>query len=605
MNPTDHLFGEIAVAIGLLTHDDLLRVIELQAARPETKLGQLCIQMDLLTSDSVQQVLGEQDRILRKRRGVPPPPPRAPRARRQASPTVEHLGSSDEDRTPSRDRHGDLLGRLAVDSGLITMEQLAQLTRRQSLPGAKPFGQLLLDAGLATEHQLGQLLATQAQLRERNRAFKTSGTQPAIPSGGAATAIAEAAGQARARGVPPPPPQAPPRAAPSSVPKAPPARRASGARPPAAPPAKAPAEAGGPPPAQARMNVPASGRELDRWLARAQELRASDVHLHAGAPVKVRRTTVLDNLSEEQLAPETLRSLLLEALGPEQQTLLKERGELDFAYTVEGIGRFRANVFEDHRGLCGVFRYVAANPPTLHDLNLPADLARVVNYHQGLVLITGPAGCGKTSTLAALINLLNEERTDHVLTVEDPVEYLHPSKRCLVNQRQVVRDTESFSRALRAALREDPDVICIGELRDLETVSLALSAAETGHLVLATMHNSNAIRAINSLVGSYPPDQQPQVRTMLSESLRAVVAQRLLPTVGGKEMALALELLYVNRAISNLIRESRTVQINSVLQTGRGEGMRMLDHSIQELLQQGIISKEVAQAAAENPQLFS
>ncbi|MBW2731740.1 MAG: PilT/PilU family type 4a pilus ATPase, partial [Deltaproteobacteria bacterium] len=350
---------------------------------------------------------------------------------------------------------------------------------------------------------------------------------------------------------------------------------------------------------------PAKGSpQLDRFLKAAVDAGASDVHLHAGAPAKMRRFADLVDLGAEPFTQEGVRGLLLDSLQSHEQEQLAAAGELDLAYVAEGVGRFRTNIFEDHRGLNGVYHFIPETPPTLHDLNLPADLARVVNHHQGMVLITGPAGCGKTSTLAALVNLLNEERADHVLTVEDPVEYLHVPRRCLVNQRQVRRDTESFSRALRAALREDPDIICIGELRDLETISLAMSAAETGHLVLATMHNSNAIRAINSLIGAYPPDQQPQVRTMLSESLRAVVAQRLLPLADGSGMTVALELLFTTRAVSNLIRENRTLQITSVLQTGRAEGMRMLDHSLQELVQRGSISREVARTAAENPQLF-
>ena len=263
-----------------------------------------------------------------------------------------------------------------------------------------------------------------------------------------------------------------------------------------------------------------------------------------------------------------------------------------------------ANIYRKHSGTDGVFHYVPPTPPTLDELGLPRDIAKLTTYHQGLVLVTGPAGCGKSATLAALVNLINEERNDHVLTVEDPVEYIHPSKRCLVNQRQAGRDTESFARALRAALREDPDVICIGELRDLETISLALSAAETGHLVLATLHTNNAIRTINRIIGAYPPNQQGQVRTMLSESLRAVISQRLMPNRQNDGVALGLELLIVNPAVSNLIRDNRTFQIHSVLQTGASRGMRLLDLSLTELVKSGKITAEIAAANAENPATF-
>ena len=210
------------------------------------------------------------------------------------------------------------------------------------------------------------------------------------------------------------------------------------------------------------------------------------------------------------------------------------------------------------------------------------------------MLVTGPSGCGKSSTLAALVNLINEERREHILTIEDPVEYVHASKRCLVNQRSVHRDTESFARALRAALREDPDVIVIGELRDLETISLALTAAETGHLVLATLHTDNAIRTINRVIGSYPSDAQGQIRTMLSESLRAVISQRLIARKDGKGRVPAIETLIVNKAVGNLIRENKTFQIQSILQTGAAQGMALLDASISAHLQSGLIARDEA-----------
>jgi twitching motility protein PilT len=251
-----------------------------------------------------------------------------------------------------------------------------------------------------------------------------------------------------------------------------------------------------------------------------------------------------------------------------------------------------------------VFHFIPAEPPLLKDLGLPSSTAKLINHKNGIVLITGPSGSGKTSTMAALINLLNEERSDHVLSIEDPIEYLHESKRCIVNQREVNRHTRSFANALRSALREDPDVLCIGELRDLETISLALSAAETGHLVLGTLHTQGAIRTINRVIGAYPPGQQAQVRTMLSESLRAVVSQKLIPRADGSGMALAFELLLVNVACANLIRENRTFQISSVLQTGKAHGMRSMDDSLLELVQKNVINKKEAVLHADDPRLF-
>ena len=250
-------------------------------------------------------------------------------------------------------------------------------------------------------------------------------------------------------------------------------------------------------------------------------------------------------------------------------------------------------------------RAIALEIPTLAGLGLPNTLAKVTNHHQGLVLLTGPAGCGKSSTLAALVRLINEERQDHIVTVEDPIEYLHTPMRCVVNQRQVGRDTRSFARALKAALREDPDVIAIGELRDLETISLALTAAETGHLVLATLHTGSAIRTVDRVVGSYPSNQQAQIRTMLSVSLRAVVSQRLVRRADGQGRVPALEILLGTRPVANLIRESKTFQLRSVLQTGAAQGMCLLDTSLAHLVRDGVVTREEALLHAEDAKLLS
>jgi twitching motility protein PilT len=307
----------------------------------------------------------------------------------------------------------------------------------------------------------------------------------------------------------------------------------------------------------------------------------------------------------DQLLPAALvEQLAAEALGDAQRATLAREGQVDFAHAIAGLARFRGNAYRHQGGLALVLRALPAEVPTLADLGLPSSLAKLTNYHQGLVLLTGPAGCGKSSTLAALLRLINEERRDHIVTIEDPIEYLHRPLRCVVNQRQVGRDTGSFARALKAALREDPDVIAIGELRDLETISLALTAAETGHLVLATLHTGNAVRTVDRLVGAFPPNQQAQVRAMVSESLRAVVSQRLLQRADGRGRVPALEILLGNRAVANLIREAKTFQLRSLLQTGATQGMALLDLSLAQLVRERTVAREEALLHCEEPKLI-
>jgi twitching motility protein PilT len=360
------------------------------------------------------------------------------------------------------------------------------------------------------------------------------------------------------------------------------------------------------PPAPEPPRVPwrKAERRLDALLTGAVLRRASDVHVHTAAPIKVRINGRLQELDGELLDPQIANEIIREVLTPEQAAALDAHGQVDFAYTIPGIGRFRSNAYRQQRGLDAVFRAIPPEPPTLTDLGLPSTLARFCNYHQGMVLVTGPAGCGKSSTLAALLRIINEDRHDHIITVEDPIEYIHRSSRCVVNQRQVGRHTGSFARALRAALREDPDVIALGELRDLETISLALTAAETGHLVIATLHTSNAIRTINRILGVFPPEQQDQIRTMVSESLRAVVSQRLVTRADGQGRVAALEVLVCNKAVGNLIRENKTFQIRSVLQTGISQGMCLLDASLADLVKKGIITTEEAARHADEPSKF-
>jgi twitching motility protein PilT len=323
--------------------------------------------------------------------------------------------------------------------------------------------------------------------------------------------------------------------------------------------------------------------------------------VHAATPLRLRLHGRFETVGEAPIAPALAERMLRSALTPPLARCFEERGEIDFAWTVPGLGRFRVNVYRQLCGMDGVFRSIPARVPTLEDLGLPTALARFTNYHQGLVLVTGPAGCGKSSTLAALVDLINEERREHILSVEDPLEVLHPPKRCVVNQRTVGPHTGSFARALRAALREDPDVIVIGELRDLETISLALTAAETGHLVFATLHTSGAVRTLNRIVGAFPADQQDQVRNMVSESLRAVISQRLVPAADGERRLPALELLVNNKAVGNMIRENKAFQLQSVMQMGAAQGMGLLDDSLAQLVKEKVVAREEALRHCEDP----
>jgi twitching motility protein PilT len=352
-------------------------------------------------------------------------------------------------------------------------------------------------------------------------------------------------------------------------------------------------------------NPTSADRErLEEILSSGVSNHASDIHLHAGGPLKQRINGEFV-VTAETVEPDAIERLVSAALTPEQREILGRDGELDFCFELPGVGRFRANAYRQQRGLDSVFRVIPDKPPTLEELGLPDDLKKYTDYHQGMVLITGPAGCGKSATLAALVNYINEQRDEHILTVEDPIEILHPSKNCLVNQRHAGHHTSSFARALRGALREDPDIIVIGELRDLETISLAMTAAETGHFVLATLHTANAVRTVNRMIGAFPSNEQDQVRAMLSESLRAVLSQRLVPTADGKSRVPALELLVINRAIGNLIRDEKTVQIRSSMQTGKSHGMYLLEQSLNDLVASGTITREIALELAEEKKLIT
>lgn len=344
---------------------------------------------------------------------------------------------------------------------------------------------------------------------------------------------------------------------------------------------------------------------LDRYLKFAVQSGASDLHLSLNREVTLRLHGGLRKIQGPQLTAEQNESLLTEVLNPDQKAILAERKSVDFCYDLAGVGRFRSNVYRQRLGLAGVFRSLPQKVPTLAELNMPPVIEKLLSYRQGLVLVTGPAGCGKTTTLAAMVNHINENRHEHIITVEDPIEIVHKNKNCTVTQREVRAHTESFATALRAALREDPDVILIGEMRDLETISIAVTSAETGHLVLGTLNTPGAARTVNRLVDVFPPEQVSQVRAMVSESMRGVLSQILVPRADGKGRIAALEILVCTPAIANMIRENRTFQIPSLMQIGVKQGMRLMEQSLQELVKKGTITLEEAQHHVEHPQEFA
>ena len=344
--------------------------------------------------------------------------------------------------------------------------------------------------------------------------------------------------------------------------------------------------------------------DLAALLRFAHEQGASDLHLSAGLPPMLRIRGEIARLEMPAVRSDEVLAAIHDLLQEDQKRHFEETHELDFAFAIEGLSRFRANVLLQTRGAAAVFRLVPTKVLTLDELGMPPVLRQLAEKERGLVVVTGPTGSGKSTTLAAMVDYVNDNLNGHILTVEDPVEFVHQPKRCLVNQREVGPHTQSFAAALRAALREDPDVILVGELRDLETTQLAISAAETGHLVFATLHTNSAAKTIDRIIDIFPSAQQAQIRTMLSESLEGVVAQTLLPAKDGKGRVAALEVLVGVPALRNLIRENKTAQILSVIQTGANHGMISLDQHLRELVMQGRLSRQDAAAHASNPSVF-
>jgi twitching motility protein PilT len=432
-----------------------------------------------------------------------------------------------------------LLGRLALHRRLITRDQLRECLGIQGRsPGGARLGEIMVSRGYLTSAQVDQLAHEQVgweqrEMDRRRSAEQETWQQPA----GSLAAVTDSLhrGDGMATGRPP--------------------------------------------------------ETLLRLMHEAFELGASDIHLHAGARPWYRRLGEIVAGGSGVSEADDVRDALSALMTPEQLARLEEHGDVDFAWQIPGSIRFRVNAFADTRGLGVSLRLVPAAPPSLTDLGLPRLLARCVSFHQGLVLVSGPSSSGKTSTVAALVRLINEERRQNVITVEDPIEYLHAPIESNVLQRQLGDHVPSFSEALRGALRQDPDVIVVGEMRDLETISLAISAAETGHLVLGTMHTSGAVGTIDRVIGSFPAAQQAAVRSMLSESLRAVVSQRLVMRRDRRARVPLVELIWGTPAVANLIREGRTFQLPNLIQLGRRAGMRSFDDSLRELVEAGLVDE--------------
>ena len=344
--------------------------------------------------------------------------------------------------------------------------------------------------------------------------------------------------------------------------------------------------------------------DIEELLRKTVLSKASDLHLTVGAPPTIRLHGEMQQLAYPELTRDVLRTMLIGILTGDQQNTFEAKRDLDFSIEIPNLARFRCNFFVGRRGEGAVFRVIPTEIKSFAELGLPPVLAEMAREERGLVLVTGPTGSGKSTTLAAMVDLINNERHAHILTVEDPIEFVHPHKKCIVNQREVKVHKESFASALRAALREDPDVILVGEMRDLETISLAVSAAETGHLVFGTLHTSSAAQTVDRIIDVFPPHQQSQIRTQLSESLQGVIAQTLVPKIGGGRVA-ALEIMTTTAAVKNLIREGKTFQLPSIIETNSNLGMTTLGQALQELVIKGIITPENAVMKGLDPAVLS
>lgn len=341
--------------------------------------------------------------------------------------------------------------------------------------------------------------------------------------------------------------------------------------------------------------------KIDAFFDVMNRLGASDLHLDPGTPPILRIHGRLRPVDYPPLAEEVIRALVYEILDERQIEALEAQRDLDFAYTVEGVGRIRASAFFKLRGLGASFRMIPALVPPLEELPCHATLERLCSIRDGMVLVTGPTGCGKSTTLASMLSHINATRAAHIVTLEDPIEFIHAPKRAIISQRQIGLHCADFARGLRAAIREDPDVILVGEMRDLETIALATTAAETGHLVMGTLHTRGASRTVDRMIDVFPQEKEAQIRTLLSESLRGVVSQMLVERADGGGRMPIMEIMMVNQAVANLIRERKTFQLESILATGKREGMQTLDQHLAEAVMRRWVSPETAASYASDP----
>ena len=343
--------------------------------------------------------------------------------------------------------------------------------------------------------------------------------------------------------------------------------------------------------------------DITELLGLSVKQGASDLHLTAGMPPLIRVDGDIRKINVPPMDHKQVHGLIYEIMTDKQRKDYEQFMETDFSFEVPGLARFRVNAFNQNRGAAAVFRTIPSKVLSMEQLGMGAVFKQVSDLARGLVVVTGPTGSGKSTTLAAMMDYVNSTRYEHILTIEDPIEFVHESKKCLVNQREVHRDTLGFQEALRSALREDPDIILVGELRDLETIRLALTAAETGHLVFGTLHTTSAAKTIDRIIDVFPAAEKSMVRSMLSESLQAVISQALLTKTGGGRIA-AHEIMIGTPAIRNLIREDKVAQMYSAIQTGSAAGMKTLDQTLKELVQKGLISKEAAKSKAKQPEAF-
>ncbi|QIK37887.1 type IV pilus twitching motility protein PilT [Caldichromatium japonicum] len=343
--------------------------------------------------------------------------------------------------------------------------------------------------------------------------------------------------------------------------------------------------------------------DIAELLAFSVKNNASDLHLSAGLPPMIRVDGDMRRINVPPLEHRTVHALVYDIMNDKQRKDYEEFLETDFSFEIPGVARFRVNAFNQKRGAAAVFRTIPSKVLTLEELKAPKIFKDIIDVPRGIILVTGPTGSGKSTTLAAMIDHINETEYSHILTIEDPIEFVHVSKKCLVNQREVHKDTLGFNEALRSALREDPDIILVGEMRDLETIRLALTAAETGHLVFGTLHTSSAAKTIDRIIDVFPAAEKDMVRAMLSESLRAVISQTLLKRIGGGRIA-AHEIMIGTPAIRNLIRENKVAQMYSAIQTGQAHGMQTLDQCLKDLVAKGLVARSDARARAQNKEDF-